>query len=113
MQRSKIKQIVNNPVKMIQKENFPEELRHLNEGKKWLENGTDIKIGDIVIVVEDAGPRNNWPLGRIVEVYPGKDGVTCVVDVKTAVGINKRPTSKIHRLDIRNEDEVPSSRGSM
>jgi len=78
-----------------------------------LEVGTDVKIGDIVIVVEDAGPRNNWPLGKIVEVYPGKDGITRVVDVKTAVGVYKRPVSKICRLDIRNEDEVPSSRGSI
>ena len=34
----------------------------------------DIKPGDIVLVVSPDTPRGQWPLGRILEVYPGKDG---------------------------------------
>jgi len=109
---NEIKRFKDYPVKMTQEENFPEELRHLNEGKKWLEIETDAK-GDNTVVVKDIGARNNWLQERIVKIHPRNDEITRFIDVKTSVGINRRPTSKIHRLDIRNEDEVPSSRGSM
>lgn len=34
----------------------------------------DLKGGDIVLVLEKDLPRGRWPLVRIVETYPGRDG---------------------------------------
>ena len=34
----------------------------------------DIKPGDIVLVFSPDTPCGQWSLGRILEVYPGKDG---------------------------------------
>jgi len=49
-----------------------------------LEIGTDVKVGDIVILVEDIGARNNWPLlEKIKKIYSGRDEITRFVDVKT------------------------------
>ena len=36
-----------------------------------------------------------WPLARVTEVYPGKDDVVRVVQVKTSTGTYTRPVSKI------------------
>ena len=33
----------------------------------------NVKIGDLVLVVEENLPTNKWPLGRIIEVIYGKD----------------------------------------
>lgn len=47
--------------------------------------------------------RNNWPVGKIEAVYPGKDGLVRVVDVITSKGIYRRPAVKICKLDIRSK----------
>jgi hypothetical protein len=46
------------------------------------------------------GPRNNWPLGRIIQTYPGKDGQVRVADVKTKTGTYRRPVIKLIKLDV-------------
>ena len=46
----------------------------------------DVKSGDIVLAVSSDTPRGRWPLGRILEVYPGKDGH--IQSVKLQVGKN-------------------------
>jgi hypothetical protein len=39
--------------------------------------------------------RGEWPLERITEVHPGKDGLIRVVKVKVGESIYERP---VHRL---------------
>ena len=53
-----------------------------------------MKVGDIVILQEDNLIPTKWPLGRIVDTYPGKDGFARVVSIKTENGIYKRPVTK-------------------
>ena len=43
--------------------------------KKWLEPTANVKIGDLVLVVDYAIQRGCWPLGRIVKVFPGHDNI--------------------------------------
>jgi len=33
----------------------------------------DVKPGDMVLIVSSDTPRGQWPLGRVLEVYQGKD----------------------------------------
>ncbi|XP_062714276.1 uncharacterized protein LOC134291034 [Aedes albopictus] len=40
---------------------------------KWFGEVTPINVGDLVIVVND-GIRNSWTRGKILRVYPGRDG---------------------------------------
>ncbi|XP_049286210.1 uncharacterized protein LOC125765292 [Anopheles funestus] len=54
-----------------------------------------LKIGQMVILKEQDKLCNEWYLGRIVGVHPGKDDVVRVVSIKTVKGIYKRPSSKI------------------
>ena len=44
----------------------------------WTEVVIDLKKNDIRLVLEPNLPRGQWPLGRITETYPGRDGHTRV-----------------------------------
>lgn len=46
-----------------------------------------------------------WPLARVTEVQPGKDGIVRVVTLKTQNGEIKRPVHKLCPLE--HEDERP------
>ncbi|XP_066959101.1 uncharacterized protein [Macrobrachium rosenbergii] len=62
----------------------------------------NVKKGSMVLVKEDNVRRLSWPLGVIIEVYPGTDGVIRSVDVKTSKGIVNKPVQKLHDLEISN-----------
>ena len=55
-------------------------LQNLQSRTKWTQPRRNMAVGDIVISKEDDGPRNQWPLAKVVEVYPSEDG--CVRKVK-------------------------------
>ncbi|XP_026738352.1 uncharacterized protein LOC113501423 [Trichoplusia ni] len=56
---------------------------------------TDLRVGDIVLIVDHTLPRDTWPRGRIVQVYPGPDGRTRIVDIGTRGGVLRRPSSRV------------------
>ena len=66
----------------------------LNKYSKWHHPVTNVSV-DVVVVREDGMVPTLWPLARVVRVYPGKDGLVRVVDVKTSKGIYKRPVMKL------------------
>lgn len=68
---------------------------------KWYENSKPIQEGDIVLIVDPNGPRNVWPKGKIMQLYPAKDGKIRIVDVQLANGnVLRRPVAKICILDV-------------
>lgn len=69
--------------------------RTLLTRQKWNERRKNIKVNDIVLVVDYMLPRGQWPMARVVRLYPDKLGVVRVADVKTASGVLKRPVSKL------------------
>ena len=48
---------------------------HLQERKKWSSERRNSQVGDIVMLVDEALPRCQWKLARVVEAYPGSDGL--------------------------------------
>lgn len=64
-----------------------------------------IKIGQLIIMHVDNQPALSWPMGRIIKVTPGKDGITRVVKIRTQSGEYDRPVSKISMLPIRCHEE--------
>ena len=45
----------------------------LHSRKKWCTANSDVKEDDLVLVIQEGLARGHWPLGRILQVYPGKD----------------------------------------
>ncbi|XP_063829264.1 uncharacterized protein LOC135078664 [Ostrinia nubilalis] len=60
----------------------------------------NLNIGDLVFICDGNLPRNVWPRGRVEKVFPGKDGIVRVADVRTSAGVLRRPARKIVKLDL-------------
>jgi len=63
--------------------------------------------GDLVLIKEDNIPRLKWPIGIVVDVFPGKDGIVRSVKVKTKKGEMTRPIQRLYDLEVsRSEDMI-------
>lgn len=60
-----------------------EYLHNISIRQKWHVPRRNLKVNDIVIIKEDMLPRNQWQLGRVVEVIQGSDGLVRRVKVQT------------------------------
>ena len=69
-------------------------LPSLNNRKKWFHRKQNLEE-DVVLMVEPNASRGEWPLGRVIEVLPGADGLVRVVKVKAKGKVYVRP---VHRL---------------
>ena len=72
-----------------------EYLPTLSARQKWSRERRNVAVNDIVIMMDNCTPRSQWPLGRVLEVYPDKKGFVRTVLVKTNGGQLKRPISKL------------------
>jgi len=72
-----------------------EYLNTLQVRTKWTSSSPTIQVGDLVLLTGMSSPPTVWPIGRVVGLFPGPDGITRVVSVKTSKGIYKRPISKL------------------
>ena len=74
---------------------------------KWRKIQPNLQIGDIVILKEKWPKMLHWPLAKIVDVYPGEDGIVRVAKIQTEFGTYKRPTVKLALL-TREEEDTPT-----
>ncbi|GFX42042.1 integrase catalytic domain-containing protein [Trichonephila clavipes] len=70
-------------------------LNQLQQRGKWMFEKNKVKIGDLVLIIEEILPTYKWALGRIVELYDGEDKKVRVVKIKTQYSTCKRDVSKI------------------
>ncbi|XP_058448668.1 uncharacterized protein LOC131428639 [Malaya genurostris] len=86
-----------------------EYVRSLQVFTKWQKSASNVKVGDFVLLVGENDKPKQWPLGRIVEVHPGPDGLVRVASLKTGNGITQRDIRRI-RLIPMDSDEYVSRR---
>ncbi|XP_050294309.1 uncharacterized protein LOC126734653 [Anthonomus grandis grandis] len=68
---------------------------------KWKQNYPQLlKLGVLVLIMEDGLPPLKWRTGRVVQIFPGGDGIVRTVLVRTAAGEYKRPVTNIAVLPI-------------
>jgi len=72
-----------------------EYLTSLQGRSKWATEAPNVKVNDMVVIIDNQSPPLAWRLGRILEVLPGNDGVVRVVRVLTCHGQITRPVAKI------------------
>ena len=58
------------------------------------------EIDDVVLVISPKTPRGHWPLGRIIEVYPGQDGHVRVAKVQVGKEELLRPITKLCQREL-------------
>ena len=71
-----------------------EYLQTLMRRTKWKRKERPLKIGDVVLMVEENVNRGKWNLARVIEVFPGNDGVIRNVKLKMKTGEYKRSVQK-------------------
>lgn len=86
---------------------YPEYLQQLQaRATKGRRTPTEIQIGRIVIIKDDDLPPVQWPLGKIIQTHPGKDGVVRVVTLKTASSDHVvRPVARLAFLPLPDDDQ--------
>ncbi|XP_076037347.1 uncharacterized protein LOC143022849 [Oratosquilla oratoria] len=68
------------------------------------------RVHDLVLLILDGVPRDQYPLARITQVFPGPDDVIRSVRVRTAKGEYERSVTRIIPLEINlNTDTPPRS----
>ena len=76
-----------------------EYLPTITERKKWQKHQPNLEIDDIVLIINPDSPRGHWPLGRVLRVNTGQDGVVRSAIVKTMTGEYLRPAAKLCLLE--------------
>ncbi len=72
----------------------------LYKQSKWHKESSNLKVGEMVLLLGEPGThRHNYPIGRVIEVYPGEDGVVRNVKIKCRERVLKRPTNKLCRFE--------------
>ena len=72
---------------------------------KWFKIRDNLKIGDIILVIDKDYPRSKWNMGLVIQVYPGDDGLVRSAKVKTSFGTYDRPITKLTLL-LSNEERL-------
>ncbi|XP_065356502.1 uncharacterized protein LOC135950906 [Calliphora vicina] len=78
-------------------------LKSLHKRYKWKNVSTNLKSGDLVVIMDDLLPPSEWRLGRIETTHIGSDDNVRVADVRTATGLIKRPIVKLCYLPLVND----------
>jgi len=71
-----------------------------NVRSRWNEEKRDLKVGDVVLAISSDLPRAHWPLGRITEIYQGKDNHVRVAKVQVWQNSLLPPANKLIHLDV-------------
>lgn len=87
-----------------------EYLPTLTRRSKWFQPSKPIQIGDVVIICDNAQPRNTWPKGIIIDVQQSADGQVRSAVVQTAdKRLFTRPAVKLAVLDLEpKKDDKPA-----
>lgn len=89
-----------------------EYLQGLNKRRCWTTKRRNVTKGDIVILSEPDTPRNEWPLGLVVEATSGRDKLVRKVKVRITTkqgntSVLERPIQKIAVLVEADSPEQP------
>lgn len=78
--------------------------------KKWRQAGRNLSIGDYVAEIKPGVKNLDWSTGRIVQVYPGTDGLVRAVDVQLPQGTFRRGVTQLCLLEpVSTGPEMPVS----
>ncbi|XP_067245167.1 uncharacterized protein [Chanodichthys erythropterus] len=59
-----------------------EYLATLQNRRKWQNESSNLQVGDVVLLKNIQAKRNDWPMGIVLETFPGRDGKVRKVEVK-------------------------------
>nr|CAH7731762.1 unnamed protein product [Callosobruchus chinensis] len=75
----------------------------LHQQYKWKGAPSTVALDSLVLVKNDFQPPCRWPLGRVLQLFPGKDGVSRIAEVKTLRGTVTRSLRHLCPLPAQND----------
>ena len=85
-----------------------EYLPKLTVRNRWRQHTPNIRVGQLVLLMDEETHKKQWKLARVADVFPGRDGVVRTIEVKTKDGLYTRPATKVCVLE---DDEVKMPQG--
>ena len=67
--------------------------------QKWVDGSPDIRLGDVVLLVDELAHRNQWSRGLVTKVYKGRDDKIRSCQIKTQTSVLVRPVQKLCLLE--------------
>ena len=91
----------------IWQQEYLQELPKCGDGHAYKE----LSVGSIVLIREAGYPRLQWPLGRVTQLFPGRDGRVRGVQILTSKGKTlTRSVQLLHDLEI--SDNPPEAKST-
>ena len=87
-----------------------EYLQQLQKAGKWHTIRPNLKVGDLVVITDEATFTNHWIMGKVIRTFQGQDQLVRAVDVLTET-IRKLPTT--WPTHSRSRQGLPSSAGQL
>ncbi|KAK7922690.1 hypothetical protein WMY93_009592 [Mugilogobius chulae] len=81
-----------------------EYLPQLQERQRWNSVKRNFSVGDLVLIMDSAAPRNSWTMGRVTHTFPDNKGFVRQVRIKTRSSYLDRPITKICLLQEAEAD---------
>lgn len=75
-------------------------LNSLQMRYKWHSSKPNIALNSLVLLKDDKSPPLSWPMGRITQLFHGKDNNVRAVSIKIKNNVYVRPITKIVPLPI-------------
>lgn len=70
-------------------------LQTLIPRNKWTTSQPNLQVGDVIYLQNKDSSPLEWPIGRVIETYPGPDATVRAAKVKTPHGTYVRPVHKL------------------
>lgn len=78
---------------------------------KWASPSRSMQVGDFAFLKSEVTPPSEWLMARIIEVYPGNDGLVRTCKIRTKTGQYVRPITQLCLLPMENEQAMTSGVG--
>lgn len=105
VERYRYRQILRQQLRERFRQEYLSTLVHRNKKQGEM---TILRIGDVVLVETENKKRVDWPIARIIDVYPGIDGVIRSVQLKIVKGSRistlVRPTKRLYLLETSSKE---------
>nr|XP_055033759.1 uncharacterized protein LOC129422083 [Misgurnus anguillicaudatus] len=76
---------------------------------KWKTDGIELKVGQVVLVVDPQLPRSLWPVGTVTETLPGADGRIRIARVNVKDKVYTRPVVRLIPLPHLEDNDMSST----
>lgn len=79
-------------------------LPSLQARQKWQQDNDDLKVGSVILIIDQQSPRALWLTGRVKAVFPGADGHVRSAEVQVKDKTYTRPVARLIHLPPLPED---------